>query len=59
MPRLRGQIITEKEIRNEDLPGKIIVLVLLIVSLLGGNPLAVKISLEGFPPLKMAFFLVY
>ena len=56
MPRLRGQIMIEKEMRNEDPPGKIIVLVLLIVSLLGGNPLAVKISLEGFPPLKMAFF---
>ena len=49
----------EKAIRNEDPSGKIIVLVLFIVSLLGGNSLAVKISLEGFPPLKMAFFLVY
>ena len=46
----------EKEFRNEDPPGKIIALVLSTVSLLGGNSLAVKISLQGFPPLKMAFF---
>ena len=45
----------EKEFRNEDPPGKIIALVLSTVSLLGGNSLAVKISLQGFPPLKMAF----
>ena len=41
---------------NEDPPGKIIALVLSTVSLLGGHSLAVKISLQGFPPLKMAFF---
>ncbi|RKU08126.1 hypothetical protein C6503_23370 [Candidatus Poribacteria bacterium] len=46
----------EKEFRNEDPPGKIIALVLSTVSLLGGHSLAVKISLPGFPPLKMAFF---
>ena len=46
----------EKEFRNEDPPGKIIALYLFLVSLLGGNSLAVKISLQGFPPLKMAFF---
>ena len=46
----------EKEFRNEDPPGKIIALVLSTVSLLGGNSLAVKISLQGIPPLKMAFF---
>ena len=46
----------EKEFRNEDPPGKIIALVLSTVSLLGGHSLAVKISLQGFPPLKMAFF---
>ena len=46
----------EKEFRNEDPPGKIIALVLSTVSLYGGNSLAVKISLQGFPPLKMAFF---
>ena len=46
----------EKEFRNEDPPGKIIALVLSTVSLLGGNSLAVKISLQGFPPLKMAFY---
>ena len=45
----------EKEFRNEDPPGKIIALVLSTVSLLGGNSLAVKISLQGIPPLKMAF----
>ena len=44
----------EKEFRNEDPPGKIIALVLSTVSLLGGNSLAVKISLQGIPPLKMA-----
>ena len=46
----------EKEFRNEDPPGKIIALVLSTVSLLGGHSLAVKISLQGFPPLKMAFY---
>ena len=46
----------EKEFRNEDPPGKIIVLYLFVVSLFGGNSLAVKISLQGFPPLKMAFY---
>ena len=45
----------EKEFRNEDPPGKIIAFVLFLVSLLGGNSLAVKISLQGIPPLKMAF----
>ncbi|MDE0686575.1 MAG: DMT family transporter [Candidatus Poribacteria bacterium] len=46
----------EKEFRNEDPPGKIIALVLSTISLYGGNSLAVKISLQGIPPLKMAFF---
>ena len=46
----------EKEFRNEDPPGKIIAFVLFVVSLLGGSSLSVKISLQGFPPLKMAFF---
>ena len=46
----------EKEFRNEDPPVKIIALYLFLVSLFGGNSLAVKISLQGFPPLKMAFF---
>ena len=46
----------EKEFRNEDPPGKIIVLVLFIVSLLGGGAFAVKLGLQGFPPLKMALF---
>ena len=46
----------EKEFRNEDPPSKIIALYLFLVSLFGGNSLAVKISLQGFPPLKMAFF---
>ena len=45
----------EKEFRNEVPPGKVIVFMLLIVSLLGGMPLSVKIGLEGFPPLKMAY----
>ena len=46
----------EKEFRNEDPPGKIIVLVLFIVSLIGGGPLSVKLGLQGFPPLTMALF---
>jgi hypothetical protein len=46
----------EKEFRNEDPPGKIIALVSLVISLVGGASLAVKIGLQGFPPLKMAFF---
>lgn len=46
----------EKEFRNEDPPGKIIALVLSTISLYGGNSLAVKITSQGFPPLKMAFF---
>ncbi|MDE0010947.1 MAG: hypothetical protein OXU36_07365 [Candidatus Poribacteria bacterium] len=46
----------EKEFRNENPPGKIIVLMLFVVSLLGGGSLAVKIGLQGFPPLKMALF---
>ncbi len=44
----------EKEFRNEDPPGKIIALILLVVSLLGAGSLSVKIGLQGFPPLKMA-----
>ena len=46
----------EKEFRNEDPSGKILIFVVLIVSLIGGGPLAVKIGLQGFPPLKMALF---
>lgn len=46
----------EKEFRNEDPPVKIILLMLLVASLLGGGALAVKVGLQGFPPLKMAFF---
>ena len=46
----------EKEFRNEDPPIKIIALASLIVSLMGGGALAVKIGLQGFPPLKMALF---
>lgn len=46
----------EKEFRNEDPSGKIIALASLIVSLMGGGALAVKIGLQGFPPLKMALF---
>ncbi len=44
----------EKEFRNEDPSGKIIVLILFVVSLLGAGSLSVKIGLQGFPPLKMA-----
>lgn len=46
----------EKEFRNEDPPGKIIVLVLFVVSLIGGGAFSVKLGLQGFPPLKMALF---
>ena len=46
----------EKEFRNEDPPGKIIAFMLLIVSLIDGGPFAVKLGLQGFPPLKMALF---
>ena len=46
----------EKEFRDEEPSGKIIVLASLIVSLMGGGALAVKIGLQGFPPLKMALF---
>ena len=46
----------EKEFRNEEPSGKILIFVVLIVSLIGGGPLAVKIGLQGFPPLKMALF---
>lgn len=46
----------KKEFRNEDPSGKIIALASLIVSLMGGGALAVKIGLQGFPPLKMALF---
>ncbi len=46
----------EKEFRNEDPSGKIIALVLFIVSLLGGGAFAVKLGLKGFPPLQMALF---
>ena len=46
----------EKEFRDEDPSGKIIALASLIVSLMGGGALAVKIGLQGFPPLKMALF---
>lgn len=44
----------EKEFRNEDPPGKIIALILLVVSLIGAGTLSVKIGLQGFPPFKMA-----
>ena len=46
----------EKEFRNEDPSGKTIALMLLIVSLIGGGAFAVKLGLQGFPPLIMAFF---
>ncbi|MDE0485342.1 MAG: DMT family transporter [Candidatus Poribacteria bacterium] len=46
----------EKEFRNEDPPGKIIALVLFVVSLIGGGAFSVKLGLQGFPPLKMALF---
>lgn len=46
----------EKEFRDENPSGRIIALASLIVSLMGGGALAVKIALQGFPPLKMAFF---
>ena len=45
----------EKEFRNETPPGKVIVFMLLVVSLLGGMPLSVSIGLKGFPALKMAY----
>ena len=45
----------EKEFRNEDPPGKIIALILLVVSLIGAGTVSIKIGLQGFPPLKMAF----
>lgn len=46
----------EKEFRNDDPPGKIIALILLVVSLIGAGSLSIKIGLDGFPPLKMALF---
>ena len=46
----------EKEFRNEDPSGKIIAFMLLIVSLIGGGAFAVKLGLQGIPPLKMALF---
>ncbi len=46
----------EKEFRNEEPSGKVLIFVVFIVSLIGGGPLAVKIGLQGFPPLKMALF---
>ena len=46
----------EKEFRNADPSGKAVALMLLIVSLIGGGAFAVKLGLQGFPPLKMAFF---
>ena len=46
----------EKEFRNEDPPSKIIILNLFVVALLGGGSLAVKVGLQGFPPLMMAFY---
>ena len=48
--------MVEKEFRNEDPSGKIIAFMLLIVSLIGGGPFAVKLGLQGIPPLKMALF---
>lgn len=46
----------EKEFRNEDPPGKIIALILFVVSLIGGGAFSVKLGLQGFPPLMMALF---
>ena len=46
----------QKEFRSENPPGKVIILVLFIISLVGGGALAVKVGLSGFPPLKMAFY---
>lgn len=46
----------EKEFRNEDPPGKVIALILFVVSLLGAGSLSVKFGLQGFPPMKMALF---
>jgi len=48
-------IMIQKEFRNETPPGKVIVFMLLVVSLLGGMPLSVSIGLKGFPALKMAY----
>ena len=46
----------EKEFRNEDPTGKVITLILFLVSLIGAGSLAIKVGLQGFPPLKMALF---
>ena len=46
----------EKEFRNEDPSGKTVALMLLIVFFMGGGAFAVKLGLQGFPPLIMAFF---
>ena len=49
----------EKEFRNEDPSGKIIAFMLLIVSLIGGGAFAVKLGLQGIPPLKNGTFSLY
>ena len=49
-------LMLEKEFRNEDPSGKVIAFMLLIVSLIGGGAFAVKLGLQGIPPLKMALF---
>ncbi len=54
MHRKRDPYMLEKEFRNDDPPGKIIALILLVVSLIGAGTLAVKVGVQGFPPLKMA-----
>ena len=40
---------------SEEPPGKIIAIVLLLAFLWGGNSLAIKIGLQDFPPMALAF----
>ncbi len=59
MHRKRDPYMLEKEFRNDDPPGKIIALILLVVSLIGAGALAVKVGVQGFPPLKWHLFVAY
>jgi drug/metabolite transporter (DMT)-like permease len=48
--------LSGREVISEEPRGKIIALALLLAFLWGGNSLAIKIGLQDFPPMALAFF---
>ena len=48
--------LSGREVISEEPRGKIIALALLLAFLWGGNSLAIKVGLQDFPPMALAFF---